>query len=293
LTNPAPASNANLIGAAFMCASMALFAVEDAIYKSVTQTLSAGVALTVFGASGLILFLLWAVYARERLWTPDYLRRSMLIRSCFEITGRLFFALALAFSSLSSTSAILQATPLVVTAGAALFMGEKVGWMRWSAMAVGFGGVLMVLRPTPASFDPLSLLAVIALIGFAGRDLATRASPPHMTNRQLGILGFAVLTLAGVIICLFESSPLRLPDQTEAFWLVLTGVIGVAAYSALTQAMRSGDVSVVAPFRYTRLLFALILAVVMFSERPDIWTLAGATLIVSSGIFTLLRSKKA
>lgn len=282
---------ANLIGAGFMCFAMALFAVEDAIFKALTQSLPTGLALMGFGLSGLALFILWALISREAVWSDDYLRRPMLIRSSFEITGRLFFALALALSPLAATTAILQAAPLVVAAGAAIFMGETVGPRRWAAMAVGFVGVLMVLRPTPDAFDPLSLLAVVAMVGFAGRDLATRASPPRMTNRQLGILGFAMLSVAGVIIWAFDPQPPRLPDTRETGLLILTGLIGVIAYAALTQAMRTGEVAVVAPFRYMRLVFALGLAVLIFAETPDFWTLAGAALIVASGIYTLLRSK--
>jgi drug/metabolite transporter (DMT)-like permease len=289
--NQTDKGRANLIGAGFMCFAMALFAVEDTIFKALTQSLPTGLALTGFGLSGLALFVLWALIRREAVWSANYLRRPMLIRSSFEITGRLFFALSLALTPLAATSAILQATPLVVAAGAAIFLGETVGPRRWAAMGVGFIGVLLILRPTPDAFDPLSLLAVMGMIGFAGRDLATRASPPNMTNRQLGILGFAVLSLAGAIIWAFDPQPARLPDMREGALLILTGVIGVAAYSALTQAMRSGDVAVVAPFRYTRLVFALMLAVLVFSETPDLWTLAGATLIVASGIYTLLRSK--
>ena len=115
-----------------------------------------------------------------------FLGRTMVVRSASSCGGRLFYALALALIPLSAASAILQATPLVVVAGAALVFGEKVGWRRWSAVAVGFVGVLMVLRPGVAGFDLLALLAVAGMLGFAGRDLATRAAPRVLSNVQLG-----------------------------------------------------------------------------------------------------------
>ncbi|MCT4559147.1 MAG: DMT family transporter [Pelagimonas sp.] len=282
----------NLFGAGLMCLAMALFAVEDAIFKSVTASLPTGLALTGFGLVGLIVFVLWSLLKGEAVWTRDYLRPTLLIRSGFEITGRLFFALSLALVPLTITTSILQATPLVVTAGAALFLREKVGIRRITAMCVGFVGVLIILRPTPDAFRLDALLVVVATLGFAGRDLATRASPPSLSSQQLGILGFAVLVVSGLIIGLFEGSPWRTPTSSEALRTLMTGLIGVGAYTALTRAMRTGEVAVVTPFRYTRLLVALIFAIAVFGEIPDAWTLLGASLIVASGFYTLMRSTK-
>ncbi|NVK58792.1 MAG: DMT family transporter, partial [Rhodobacteraceae bacterium] len=163
---------------------------------------------------------------------------------------------------------------------------------RWTAMAIGFVGVLMILRPTPDAFRPDALLAVAGMIGFAMRDLFTRASPPAVSANQLGVLGFAVIVTAGLLMLPFDPTPPRLPDAGELWRLLLTGVVGVTAYTALTRAMRSGEVSVVAPFRYSRLLVALLFAFLFFGERPDLWTLAGGALIVTSGLYTLIRSAR-
>lgn len=281
----------NVIGAGFMVAAMCAFAVEDALFKSVAgDGVSPGLATICFGLTALALSALYARAKGDPLWTRAYLGPRLLLRTGFEVMGRLFFALALAFTPLGTTSAILQATPLVVTAAAALFLRETVGARRWLAMAVGFIGVLMILRPTPEAFRADALLAVAGMIGFAGRDLMTRAAPPEVTPRQLAILGFVVVTLAGALILLFESAAPRLPDAGEAARLLATGAVGLLAYMALTRAMRTGEVAVVTPFRYSRLLVALVFAVVFFGERPDAWTLAGAVLIVASGIYTLMRS---
>ncbi|MHA7869737.1 MAG: DMT family transporter [Salipiger thiooxidans] len=282
----------NALGALFMVIAMTLFAVEDSLFKSVTPALPPGVATLIFGLTGTTLYVLMTLRAGEPVLHPAILRPSLMIRTFFEIVGRLFFALSLAYTPLSVTSSILQAAPLVVTAGAALLLNETVGPRRWIAMAIGFVGVLMILRPTPDAFRPDALLAVAGMIGFAMRDLYTRASPPAVSTNQLGVLGFAVIVTAGLLLLPFDPTPPRLPDAGELWRLLLTGVVGVTAYAALTRAMRSGEVSVVAPFRYTRLLVALLFAFLFFGERPDLWTLAGGALIVTSGLYTLIRSAR-
>ena len=139
--------------------------------------------------------------------------------------------------------------------------------------------------------DPASLFSVIGTLGVAGRDLATRAAPPVLSNVQLGIYGFFILIVSGLILQLYSNDPLSI--NTHAGVQIFAAVIfGVAAYNCLTIAMRSGDVSVVAPFRYTRLLFALVLGIVIFAERPDIMTLSGGFIIVLSGGFILLQSRR-
>lgn len=275
-----------------MVVAMTLFAVEDALFKSVAPGLPPGEATLIFGLTGTTIYILLTLRAGEPVLHPAILRPSLMLRTMFEIIGRLFFALSLAYTPLSVTSSILQAAPLVVTAGAALLLKERVGPARWIAMAVGFAGVLMILRPTPEAFRPDALLAVAGMIGFAMRDLFTRASPPAVSTNQLGVLGFAVIIVAGLLLLPFDPAPPRLPLAGELGRLLLTGVVGVSAYTALTRAMRTGEVSVVAPFRYSRLLVALLFAFVFFGERPDLWTLLGGALIVATGIFTLLRSNR-
>jgi drug/metabolite transporter (DMT)-like permease len=283
----------NLRGAGFMVLAMAAFAVEDMLYKSASQIYPAGQALVLFGVFGMIFFAALSLTQREPIWHPAILTRSLILRSVFELGGRLFFALSLALTPLASTSSILQATPLVVALGAVFVFGESVGWRRWGAMILGFIGVLLILRPTPASFEPYSIFAVLGMIGFAGRDLATRASPPSMSTAQLGTLGFAVVALAGVVLSLATETPLAVPPPQALVRLVGTALFGVLAYGALTRAMRMGEIGFVAPFRYTRLVFALILAVVVFEERPDNLTLLGGAVIVASGLYSLRRQSKA
>lgn len=275
-----------------MSAAMAGFAVEDMAVKAAGRHMPIGQVTVIFGLIGLGVFVAIALRNGETPLPRGFLSRPLLIRSAFEIAGRLFHVLALSLIPLTVTSAILQATPLVVVAGAAAFFGETVGWRRWTAVAAGFLGVLMVLRPGVEGFDALALLAVAGMLGFAGRDLATRAAPRILSNAQLGVAGFAMLTAAGLIVLVMRGG-VAAPDAAGLALTALAALVGVASYAALTGAMRTGELSVVAPFRYTRLVFALILAMAVFGERPDAMTLAGSALIVGSGLYTLLRSRRA
>ena len=274
-----------------MTASMAGFAVEDMFLKTVARQMPVGQVILIVGLIGVTVFALMARARGERVFHPVFLTKPLLIRSVFEVAGRIFYSLAIALTPLATTSAILQATPLVVVAAAALLFGETVGWRRWAAILVGFGGVLIILRPGTEGFSALSLLAVGGMLGFAGRDLATRAAPKVLSNRQLGIAGFAMLAMAGAII-LGVTGGAVVPDVRGLLLLAGTAVFAISAYHALTSAMRTGEVSFVTPFRYSRLIFAMILAVLVFHERPDMATLIGAGLIAASGVYTILRGNQ-
>ncbi len=280
----------NLRGALWMVTAMAGFAIEDMFLKAVTARIPLGQALLIFGLTGTLFFALRARQMGEAALHPAMLSRSLLLRSGFEVTGRIFYSLAIALTPLSTASAILQATPLVVVAGAALLFGESVGWRRWTAILVGFAGVLIILRPGLDGFTPLSLVTVVGLIGFAGRDLATRAAPLTLSNRQLGVIGMAMLALAGGVILAVTGGATQPDARTLALLAGMTG-FGIFAYNALTIAMRTGEVAAVTPFRYTRLVFAMLLGILVFNETPDAYTLIGSALVVGSGLYTLARSR--
>jgi drug/metabolite transporter (DMT)-like permease len=281
----------NLRGSLLMIAAMAGFAVEDMFLKTAARDMPVGQILMIFGAAGMVGFAILAKAQGARLVTPALLSPAILARAGCEVTGRLFYTLALALTPLSSASAILQAAPLVVVAGAALIFGERVGWRRWSAIAAGFVGVMVILRPGLEGFTPLSILAVLGMLGFAGRDLATRAAPKTISNLTLGVYGFAMMVPTGAALLAWTEGAVW-PSPALAAALAGATVFGVAGYYALTAAMRVGEVSLITPFRYSRLLFALILGALVFAERPDAATLIGSAIIVASGIYTLLRGRR-
>ena len=284
---------ANLMGSIWMIAAMAIFAVEDAFLKAASTVLPVGQILMIFGLGGAALFACLARLNSEPLFVPEILSLPMRIRVVFEIAGRLFYVLAIALTPLSAATVILQATPLVVVAGAALVFGEKVGWRRWFAIFVGLIGVVVIVQPGTDSFSALSILAVIGMIGFAGRDLASRAAPATLSTVILGLYGFLAIVAAGALFAVWQGVPFLGPDAETCFYLLGAILAGVVAYSCLMKAMRTGEVSAVTPFRYTRLLFGITLGVVLFNEQLSPTMILGSGLIVFSGLFILWRGKSA
>jgi drug/metabolite transporter (DMT)-like permease len=165
-----------------------------------------------------------------------------------------------------------------------------VGWRRWLAILVGFAGVILIIRPGGQAFEAASLLAVLSVLGLAARDIFTRRIRAAVDTTQLTTWGFAAVALVGGGQ-LLVSGGARIPTSGEAALLAGSLVSAVAAYWWLTEATRVGELSAVMPFRYTRLLFALAIGLVVFGEVPDGWTFAGSALIVGSGIYAFLRER--
>ncbi|KFE34551.1 DMT family transporter [Thioclava atlantica] len=282
----------NLHGSLLMVAAMAGFALEDMFVKAMGERLPVGEVLALLGAGGGLIFGAIAKSLGQRLVSRDLLAGSVLLRNLGELVGTICFVSAVIFTPLAQASAILQATPLAVTLGAAVFLGEKVGWRRWSAILIGFVGVLIVLRPGTEGFSVLSLLAVVAVAGLATRDVATRRVPRAIASMQLATYGFAILVPAGLVISALSPEPPVMPSLAE--WGMIAGalVVGPLGYYALIAAMRIGEVAVITPFRYTRLIFAMAISWAVFSEPPDNWTLVGGTVIVGSGLYTLWRQAR-
>lgn len=275
-----------------MITSMAFFAIEDSLIKFVTSTIPIGQILIMFGLGGALIFLLVAHFKNEKIMLRDMLLLPMYVRALFEIIGRLFYVLAISLIPLSTATVIIQATPIVVVAGAAIIFGEKVGWRRWTAILLGLFGVIVIIQPTAESFSFLSILALIGMIGFAGRDLASRAAPENLSVFILGLHGFIALAFSGLIYTIWDDANFVMIDIDTIGFMVGAVVFGVAAYSCLMKAMRTGEVSAVTPFRYTRLIFGVSLGVFFFNESLNYSTVLGTILIVISGLFILSRNKR-
>lgn len=285
-------ARADLIGSLWMVAAMACFAVEDSFIKAASANLPIAQVLVMFGLGGAIVFAIAARLNGEPLFVPDVLSRPMRLRVLFEITGRLFYTLAIALTPLSVATVILQATPLVVVATAALIFGETVGWRRWSAIFIGLLGVVIIVQPGAEGFSALSILAVLGMLGFAGRDLASRAAPRTISIALLGLYGFLAIMAAGALVALWQGTRFVGPDTQTM--LVMAGAVltGSAAYACLMKAMRTGAVSAVTPFRYTRLLFGIALGILVFGETLTLPMVIGSALILTSGLFILWRGRQ-
>ncbi|RME18622.1 MAG: DMT family transporter [Alphaproteobacteria bacterium] len=281
----------NLRGALLMMLSMAGFALEDALVKSVAGRIPMGEVLLFLGCGGALAFGLLANRQGHCLTSRLVFHRAVMLRNLFEMLGTASFVTALALIPLSLNSAIFQATPLFVTLGAIVFLGARVGWRRWAAIAVGLAGVLIILRPGFEGFEPAALVSVLAALALSGRDLAIRACPPEAHPLQLSAWGFMAIIPVGLAMLALSGGPVR-PSGTEA--LMLGGAVGLAmlGYYALTLAMQLGEVAFVTPFRYIRLVYGIGLGWLVFSERPDAPMLIGSAIVVGAGLYALWRERR-
>ncbi|SEW14340.1 Permease of the drug/metabolite transporter (DMT) superfamily [Cognatiyoonia koreensis] len=282
----------NTRGSILMVIAMLGFAIEDMFIKQMSGALPIGQILWVLGLGGGLLFGFAGIVRGHAMWSRDLLDGAVLGRTACEIFGTVGFVTALSLIDISVASAILQATPLVVTAGAALFLGEAVGWKRWLAIVIGFGGVLLVLRPGLDGFDANALFAVMGVIGLGARDVLTRRIPPRVTSVQISTYAFLALVPTGFLLLAITGETNVRPDSANGLRLLAAVFIGIAAYYAIVAATRIGDVAIVSPFRYARLVFALIVGIIAFGERPDALMLLGAAIIVGSGLFSLWREAR-
>ena len=278
----------NLKGILFMILAMAGFACEDLFIKMLSENLPISEIIIILGFSGSIIFLIIGLLTKAPIFHQGLLTTPVIIRTLCELFGALFFVLAIALTPLSSASAIIQVMPLLVTIGAAIFFKEKVGWRRWTAVFVGFIGVLLILRPGFGSFMPASIFALLGATFLAGRDLATRAIEVKLPSVTISLYAFLAFGVSGIMLIPF-SSDMLVPSSKDILFFAGASAFGVIAYYSIVIAARTGEMSVISPFRYSRLVFAMLLSIIVLSERPDMLTLLGAAIIVASGVYTFVR----
>lgn len=282
----------NARAALLMTLAMAAFACEDALLKLLSQGLPTGLVLLVVGLTGMMLFGGWVALRGEGFGPAVLLHPGVMARNACEAICGVCFVTALSMGDLSIASAILQALPLLMTLGAALLLGEAVGWRRWLSIGLGFLGVLLIVRPGTEAYQPGSALAVVAVLALAARDLITRRLPAHIGSGMLTASAFGAMAVAGLALLLLARQQLVVPGTGETAMLLGCVVFGVAGYLAMVIATRIGEIGAIAPFRYSRLVFAIILGMAVFSERPDGWTLAGAGLIAGAGGYAMWREAR-
>jgi drug/metabolite transporter (DMT)-like permease len=273
-----------------MAVAMAGFTMNDAITKAVSSEMNFGQIMLVRGvvAIALIAALAWHQGAMRPLRT--LMVKPVALRVVGEIGGTISFMAAIVHLPLANTAAIFQVLPLAITFGAALMFGEPVGWRRWLAIAAGFAGVLIVVRPGVEGFNQFSLLALTAVVFCAGRDLATKQIPARIPSLFITLVTTVAITLTGAVILV----PLGgwMPTSPRALGLLaLAAVLLLIGYQCIIMALRSGDISAVAPFRYSALLWAMLLGYLVFGDVPDAMMAAGASIIVLSGLYAFYRER--
>ncbi len=278
----------NSQGALLMMASMAAFTLNDTCIKATNGELPLFQLLTIRGAITTVLIYGIARYMgglRFDLPRSDWVMIGL--RSLSEIGAAFFFLSALMNMPLANVTAVLQVLPLTVTLGAALFFRDPVGWRRMLAILVGFSGMLLIVRPGPEGFSTYSLYALAAVFCVTARDLTTRkmsAAAPSMTVTLSA--SFSVLVFSAIASTGSDWQPV---DGRLALLLIASSIFVLGGYLFSVMVMRVGEVSFIAPFRYTGLLWALGLGWLVFGDWPDDLTLLGAAIVVATGVFTLYR----
>ncbi len=281
----------NARGAHFMSVAMAAFTMNDACMKAVTQTLPLYQAILIRGILCTIALVLiaWRLGGLSLAMEPDD-RRWLALRTVGEVGGTLTFLSALRFMPLATLSAIMQFLPLAVTLAAALFLHEPIGWRRLSAILAGLAGVLLIVRPGTEGFDRWALVA-LASVGFVVlRDLATRRMSSAMPSVTIAVAASAsVAVTAAAIVPVHGWDEVR---PGNALLIALAATCLVAGYLYIVKAMRVGEIGPVAPFRYTSLVFAIVLGWAFFGQLPDALTLAGAAVVILTGIYSFHRERR-
>lgn len=280
----------NLKGALFMTLSMASFTLNDVCVKLVAETVPLFQIVFLRGlATTIMLALTVQMTTGLRFTMPRRDRPLVAWRTVAEVASMVAFLLALTNMAIANATAILAALPLSVTLGAALFFRAPVGWRRLTAICIGFVGVLLIVQPGTEGFNRWSLLALLAVLIITGRDLVTRAFSPEVPSMTVAVLTAAAVCTFGGIASVF--TPWAALGFYEAALILAASVLIIGGYVFSIMVMRVGDVSVVSPFRYTSLVFALILGLIVFGEFPNTLALVGAAIVVATGVFTLLRER--
>lgn len=280
----------NLRGVLAMSLSMMAFTVNDSFMKAVTQSLPLFQTIALRGliaVAGLALLAAVTGAFRQRLSPSDL--RLVALRTLADVLATALFLTALLHMPMANLSAIMQALPLAVTLGAAVIYRERIGWRRLTAILVGFAGVLIIIRPGTEGFDLYALLGLASMLCVMVRDLSVRPLRGHVPSVLVALAAGSGVLAMGLAGTAWQGWQPVAPQQ--ALGIVAAGLFLIIGYLTSVTAMRRGEIGLVAPFRYTSLLWAIGLGWLAFGDLPDGWTIFGAAIVVLAGTFTLLRER--
>lgn len=274
-----------------MAVGMAGFTMNDSITKAVSSEMNFGEVMLVRGLFAIALIAALAFQQRAVRPLHTLMVKPVALRVIGEVGGTISFLAAITHLPLANTAAIFQALPLAITLGAALAFREPVGWRRWLAITAGFIGVVIIVRPGVEGFNQFSLFALISVIFCAVRDLATKKIPAQIPSLFITLLTTVAVTTAGGII-LVPLGGWTPPSGRALGLLAFAAVLLLIGYQFVIMALRTGDISAVAPFRYSALLWAMLLGYLVFGDVPDGMMATGASIIVLSGLYAFYRERK-
>jgi len=276
--------SANLKSIMLMIIAMGCLTLTDMLIKIASQTLPIGQVMLTYGVGALAVF--WGLLRikGEPIQLSPLTNPAVIWRNVGDLIAMNSMFLALVYVPLSTIGAVIQAVPLLVTAAAALFLGEQVGLRRVSAIFVGFLGTLLIIQPGANTFDITATLVLVAALGMALRDIATKLVRESFSTLLITFYSCFLFIFSGSIILLIQGVP-SLPDWDDVAMLVAMIIAGCLGFFFMTEAVRLGDMYVVIPFRYSRLLFSMAAGILILGEQVNAMMLIGSALTILSGLY--------
>lgn len=278
---------ANRRGIFALSGGMAAIGLNDTFVKLAAKGLPVGEIMFLRGLVTLIVLAAALAFTGALNKLPAATSKVIVVRGLFDAAGSICFVSALVYMKIADVAAIALTAPLIMTALAVFFYRENVGWRRWSAVIAGLIGTMFVVKPTSSAFDVWAIVPLGAAACGACRDLLTRRVDHKIPSLAISFVASVAVTFAGLLVGVSERW--RAPNMDEAGLIALAGLfLGLGTY-LIVLAFRNVEISVVAPFRYTLLIWIGIAGYLAFGEVPDGWSVFGAAVIVGSGLYTLHR----
>lgn len=270
---------------------MLLFLVNDVFVKlaSATLPITQIISIRAVLATVILVPLVWWSGGFRSL--PLLRNWAVLFRTLAEVLAAICFLTALAHIPIANVNTINQVVPLMITAAGAMFLGEAVGWRRWTAIVVGFIGVAIVIRPGLEGFTVYSLFALAAAFAVTVRDLTTRMMPRGLPALLVALITAIAVGIAGPIFAPLFGETWIIPPAPGLGLVALSVVFLVGGYITAVDFMRHGDIAVVAPFRYTVIVYAMIAGFLVWGDIPDALMLVGTAVIAATGVYTIHRER--
>ena len=284
-------ARANMRGIGFMLVSMAFYIVCDALTKMAGTTLPVGEVIAIRSAVAAVLLAPFVHWSGVLAYLPQLWSRAMIVRNIGDVGVTILFCITLVNVPIANATAIMQTSPLAITAAAAIFLKERVGWRRWTATLVGFLGALLIIRPGNADFTWWYLPAIVSLLFVVGRDLGTRFIDKSVPTLFVTLVTF-LLTILGTLVFMASWEGWRVPDAKELAQCLGAGFFVTFGASFLVMALRSGgEISTVVAFRYSIVLWSIAIGWLVWGQLPHPLSVVGIVVVVGAGLYTVHRER--
>ena len=267
-----------------MTAAMGCLTFADLLIKIASQTLPIGQVMIFLGIGSVIVF--WGLMRinGESIRLQPLVDSAIILRNIGDLIAINSMCLALVYVPISTIGAVIQTVPLMVTAAAAIFLRERVGIRRTLAIMLGFLGALFIVQPGATNFDAMTSLVFVSAIGMSLRDIGTKLVRKNFSTLLLSFYSCVIFSFSGCVLLLITGGA-NVPDIKMTFIFLAMIALGSLGVIFMTEAVRLGDMSIVSPFRYTRLLFSMAAGILILGEQVNVMMLFGSALTILSGLY--------